>query len=62
LEARVVESENENAVNERYINDIVNSNRKALSESMNHSYVVAPDDTPKRDGKYLIGSHLNFGL
>lgn len=51
LEARVVESENEAAVNERYIVDLVNSNRKAHSDSVNRTFVLS-DETPKRESKF----------
>ncbi|KAI6200754.1 Kinesin motor domain-containing protein [Aphelenchoides besseyi] len=49
LEAKVAESENENAVNERYISDLIHqSARKIKSDTSLLS--AAPNETPKRDG------------
>lgn len=53
LEARVVESEQENAVNERYISELVNSARRVHPDSLNHTYILA-NDTPKRESKCWI--------
>lgn len=63
LEARVMESENENAVNETIITGLINSNRRPNSDNFNHTFVL-PGETPKRDSEFVLQalSFLIIGL
>lgn len=47
LEARVQETEDENATNERYITDLINSTRRPALDN-NATFSILPGDTPKR--------------
>jgi endo-beta-N-acetylglucosaminidase D len=49
LEAKISESENEQAINERFITDLINSNRRTHTDAKNGTFVILPTDTPKRN-------------